>query len=122
MPDRDDIISKHNQGWITLSDNNRSISVGIRHFLKEYPKEISIIPDNNEVTAYSWSPSSDPMHFARTNSNPDRGQVGNFATGLTKTSELVYHFEDINKQDSTQEIINSFLFPNVAHAESDWYS
>ena len=62
------------------------------------------------------------MHFARTNSNPDRGQVGNFATGLTKTSELVYYFEDINKQDSAQEIINSFLFPNVAHAEPNWYS
>ena len=122
LPDQDDIISKHNQVWITLSDNERSISVGIRHFLQEYPKEISIIPDNNEITAFNWSPSADPMHFARTNSNPDRGQVGNFATGLTKTSELVYYFEDINKQDSAQEIINSFLFPNVAHAEPNWYS
>ena len=62
------------------------------------------------------------MHFARTNSEPDRGQVGNFATGLTKTSELVFYFGDLTKQKSSQKIIESFLFPNVAHAEPNWYS
>ena len=122
LPDKDNIIAKRVPGWITISDNDRLISVGIRHFIQEYPKEILIKPNNNEVIAYNWSPNADPMHFARTNSEPDRGQVGNFATGLTKTSELVYYFGDITKQKSSQKIIESFLFPNVAHAEPNWYS
>ena len=122
LPDKDNIIAKRVPGWITISDNDRSISVGIRHFLQEYPKEILIKPNKNEVIAYNWSPNADPMHFARTNSEPDRGQVGNFATGLTKTSELVFYFGDLTKQKSSQKIIESFLFPNVAHAEPNWYS
>ena len=122
LPDKDNIIAKRVPGWITISDNDRSISVGIRHFLQEYPKEILIKPNKNEVIAYNWSPNADPMHFARTNSEPDRGQVGNFATGLTKTSELVFYFGDLAKQKSSQKIIESFLFPNVAHAEPNWYS
>lgn len=122
LPDKDNIIAKRVPGWITINDNDRSISVGIRHFLQEYPKEILIKPNKNEVIAYNWSPNADPMHFARTNSEPDRGQVGNFATGLTKTSELVFYFGDLTKQKSSQKIIESFLFPNVAHAEPNWYS
>jgi hypothetical protein len=34
------------------------------------------------------------MSFERMNQNRDGDMVGNFATGMTKTTELVYHFYD----------------------------
>ncbi|MBT4635873.1 MAG: hypothetical protein HOK52_07565 [Candidatus Marinimicrobia bacterium] len=122
LPDKADKISERASGWIRISDKKRAISVGIRHFMKEYPKEITVSPNNMELTAYNWSPNADPMHFARTDSHPDRGQVGNFATGITKTSELIFYFEKLNSGKKSNEIIQSFLYPNIPHAQADWYA
>lgn len=122
LPDQENKNSERASGWIKISDKDRSISVGIRNFIEEYPKEIAINPETQELIAYNWSPNADPMNFARTNSSIDRGQVGNFAKGLTKTSELVFYFEDSNLKDSSSKIIDSFLYPKVPYAEPSWYS
>jgi len=122
LPDQENKNSERASGWIKISDKDRSISVGIRNFIEEYPKEIAINPETQELIAYNWSPNADPMNFARTNSSIDRGQVGNFAKGLTKTSELVFYFENSNLNNSSSKIIDSFLYPKVPYAKSSWYS
>ena len=78
------------EGWADISDSRWGISVGIRNFIEEYPKEIDMGQDG--MVVYLWSPKAGPMSFARASDKRDSGMTANFATGLTKTSELVYHF------------------------------
>ncbi len=111
------------EGWADISDSRWGISVGIRNFIEEYPKEINADPIQQEMVAYLWSPSAGPMSFARASDKRDSGMTDNFATGLTKTSELVYHFHPGNT--STQEIrqtMQYFLDPPTAHADPTWYA
>lgn len=77
------------EGWADLSDSKWGISIGIKNFLKEYPKEISFEMDGEHAIAYLWSPNADPMSFARSNIRRDQGMIANFAEGVTKTSEVV---------------------------------
>lgn len=110
-------------GWVDLSDQHWGISVGVRNFFEEYPKEISLDAGKNDITAYLWPPDVEPMGFARLNSEMDGGMVGNFAQGLAKTTELVYNFHKAG--DSRADIenkMNYFLDPPVAHAKPGWYA
>ncbi|MCH7676113.1 hypothetical protein IH879_14335 [candidate division KSB1 bacterium] len=117
------VESSKADGWIDISDQRWGISVGMRRFFEEYPKEISLDIAAKEVTAFSWSPDAEPMSFARLSSELDGGMVSNFAQGLTKTTELVYNFHKAG--ESRADIENKmryFLDPPVAHAEPEWYA
>tara|TARA_R100001143_G_scaffold63605_1_gene73851 strand:- start:83438 stop:86104 length:2667 start_codon:yes stop_codon:yes gene_type:complete len=115
--------SEKAEGWFSLSDEKWGVSVGIRNMLEEYPNEFVVDLENNQIHAYTWSPNEEPMSFARANSNSEAGMVGNFARGITKTSEIVLNF---HKGDESNEEIRKELYhimnPPVAHAGADWYS
>lgn len=111
------------EGWISLSDEKWGVSIGIRNMLEEYPNELVVNADKNQIHAYTWSPNEVPMSFERANSNNEAGMVGNFAQGITKTSEIVLNFHD--GDDSIEDIrreLNHIMNPPVAHAGADWYS
>ncbi|MDH3708964.1 MAG: hypothetical protein OER04_03690 [Cyclobacteriaceae bacterium] len=111
------------EGWVDISDQRWGISIGIRHFLEEYPKEISIDHQNSRALAFIWSPKAEPLSLARASNDPDAGMMDNFATGLTKTSELVYHFHRAGKPaDSLRKSLNYFMDPPVAHASPETYA
>lgn len=110
-------------GWMDVTGARHGIAVGIRHFLKEYPKELSLRPTDSTATAYAWSPMAPPMSFARADSAKHGGMVDNFATGLAKTTESVYAFHDARTPiDSVHQKLQAVLDPPVAHAPPQWYS
>jgi hypothetical protein len=112
-------------GWVDISDEKWGISIGIRNFFKEYPKDITIDPVDTTARAYVWSPHVEPMAFVRKDGKEDSGMIANFAQGLTKTTELVYNFH-ANRERKTgskpPEAISNFLDPPVAHAAPEWYA
>lgn len=112
-------------GWLRLEGDRRGVSVGIRHFFKEYPKALSATPataDSGRVTAYLWPRDVAPMSFARFSADrEDGGMVDNFATGLAKTSEAVYYFHEAGANDVAQTM-RYVLDPPVAHAPPAWYA
>ena len=111
------------EGWTDISDRQRGISIGIRHFIEEYPKEIKIDINQNQAVAYLWSPNAGPMSFARWSNEIDQGMIDNFATGLTKTSELVYYFHGADGTGSSiLKRMRYFLDPPIAHADPNWYA
>jgi len=111
------------EGWAAISDDRWGIGLGIRHFLEEYPKEISFDLKNDEATAYFWSPQADPMSFARHSVRRDQGMISNFAEGVTKTSEMVIDFHPSGQTDERIKMtIDYFLDPPVAHANPETYA
>jgi len=110
-------------GWIDISSQRRGISIGIRNFFEEYPKEITLDSGDSLMHAYGWSPNVEPMSFARYNDKVVEGMLDNFAQGLAKTTELVYNFHGSDlSQDDIERTVNYFLDPPVAHANPQWYA
>lgn len=110
-------------GWVSLSDEKWGIGIGIRNFFKEYPKEIAIEGESGRLYSYIWSPNVAPLGFPRADGDFDSGLIANFAQGLAKTTEKVFHF--YKKGTSEEEIRNTFnyfLDPPVTHADPDWYA
>lgn len=111
------------EGWISLSDGERGVSIALRNMVEEYPNELSIDLENGLMHAYSWSPNEEPMSFERANTNPDGGMVGNFARGITKTTEVILSFHDAGENtEMVRNRVFQLLDPAVAHAGADWYS
>ena len=111
------------EGWISISDDKWGVSIGIRNMMEEYPNELVVDLGKSQMHAYTWSPNETPMSFERANTNNEAGMVGNFARGITKTSEVVLNFHD--GDESAEEIRKSLyhiLNPPVAHAGAEWYS
>lgn len=121
----DDILHEGEkaEGWVSLSDMKWGVSIGIRNMVEEYPNELVVNSDKNQVHAYTWSPNEVPMSFARANTNNEAGMVGNFARGITKTSEIAlnFHSGDEPIEDIRKELYH-IMNPPVAHAGADWYS
>ena len=110
-------------GWVDVNDGTRGVTIGIRNFIEEYPKEIEVDPVTGVVTAYLWSPKAGPMSFQRMNQSRDGDMVGNFATGMTKTTEMVYHFYDqVPGDDERNVALGVALDPPNAHVEPSWYA
>lgn len=121
--DQEQFSTERATGWLDISDQKWGISVGIRNFFKEYPKEINVSAADTTATAYIWSPRTEPMAFVRKDGQDDSGMIANFAQGLTKTTELVYNFHQNNSSDSElAETVNYVLEPSIAHANPDWYA
>jgi hypothetical protein len=115
--------SERATGWLSIKDKNRGITVGMRHFFEEYPSELKIEGKTGELSANIWPDSSEPANFARYTAELDGGMVDNFASGISKTSELIYYFH--SSKDSIpniSKIMNYVLNPPVAHTENSWYA
>lgn len=110
-------------GWMDVTGEEWGVAVGMRHFMEEYPNQLTLNVDSQRVQAYMWGPEADPMSFARWSSEEDGGMVDNFAQGLTKTTEFVYRFHraDADPAD-VQRTLDHVLDPAVAHAPPSWYT
>ena len=110
------------KGWIDISDQSKGISVGIKNFLQEYPKELEIDPKTNTVNAYIWPSSIAPMSFERNNTKLDGEMLANFAQGIAKTTEFIYYFHPAEKLEVIENTMDYVLNPPVAHASPKWYT
>ncbi len=109
------------KGWLDISDSSRGISVGIKNFIQEYPKELEIIPRSNSVNAYIWPASVGPMGFERKNTKKDGEMLDNFAQGVAKTTEFIYYFHDDTKVENIDLTMDYVLDSPIAHASPEWY-
>ncbi len=110
------------EGWIDLSDGERGIAIGIRGMLEEYPNQLAVDLEGRRVHAHTWPPDGAPKSFQRASAQPDGGMVGNFARGITKTTELVLSFHEGGDDISAvREVVAAVLDPAVAHAPPGWY-
>lgn len=110
------------KGWLNVSDDKRGISIGIKNFLKEYPKAIGIDPISKTITGSVWPMENEPMSFARDNTESDGGMLDNFAQGITKTTEFIYYFHNGQTVDMIDQKMNYVIKSPVAHAAPEWYS
>jgi hypothetical protein len=109
-------------GWLDVSDDQRGVAIGIRHFLEEYPKELAL-DAAGQAQAFTWSPRAGAMSFARSSAAPgSEGAVENWAQGIAKTSELVLLFHDrATGADAIARTMGYVLTPPVAHVDPAWY-
>lgn len=115
--------AEKSEGWLSVSDRTKGVTVALKNMVEEYPNELSVDSKTETLHAFSWSPNEEPMSFARFNTGEDGGMVGNFAQGLTKTTELVLNFHEggQNAEVARKEVM-ALLNSPVAHAGADWYS
>ncbi len=115
--------SEKAEGWVSIANEKWGVSIGIRNMMEEYPNELKVNLIAGQIHAYTWSPNEVPMSFERANSTIEAGMVGNFARGITKTSEIILNFHDGNERiEKLRGIMNGVLNPPVAHAGAEWYS
>jgi hypothetical protein len=110
-------------GWMDVSDDKWGVAIGMRYFFEEYPKDLSFDASSNNFTAHAWSPKAGPMSFERANLRSDAGLLDNYATGTTKTTEMVYHFHEAGIADQEiAQVMNFILDPPTAHAAPEVYA
>ncbi|MDF0718113.1 hypothetical protein PY092_18265 [Muricauda sp. 334s03] len=111
--------SERAKGWMNITDGKRGIGVGIKNFMKEYPKGIKVDPSNNLLLGSIWPEENGPMSFERQHTELDGGMLANLAQGITKTTEFIYYFHD-NDRDVAEKMDYVVESP-VAHATPEWY-
>jgi len=115
-------IVERAKGWLNVTDGKRGVGVGIKNFMKEYPKGIEVDPANGTLLGSVWPKENGPMNFARHNTEPDGGMLGNFAQGITKTTEFVYYFHNNDAMDKVGKKMDYIIENPVAHATPEWYT
>ncbi|MEP2688874.1 hypothetical protein [Maribacter dokdonensis] len=110
------------KGWVNIADSKRGVGIGIKNFLKEYPKGVKVDPVTKSLTGNIWPLENGPMNFARHNTEPDGGMLGNFAQGITKTTEFVYYFHDNVATEEVGQKMDYVIDSPVAHADPKWYT
>ncbi|MEC3966247.1 hypothetical protein [Flagellimonas halotolerans] len=110
------------KGWVNVTDGKRGVGLGIKNFMKEYPKGIEVDPANKTLLGSIWPKENGPMNFARHNTEPDGGMLDNFAQGITKTTEFVYYFHDNDAAESVGKKMEYVIESPVAHATPKWYT
>ncbi|MDF0709020.1 hypothetical protein [Flagellimonas okinawensis] len=110
------------KGWMNITDGKRGVGVGIKNFMKEYPKGIEVDPSTGILLGSVWPKENGPMSFARHNTEPDGGMLDNFAQGITKTTEFIYYFHENEATDQVGQKMDYVVDAPVAHATPDWYT
>jgi len=114
--------SKRAKGWMNVTDGNRGICIGIKNFLEEYPKGIQIDPATNSLYGNIWPSDVGAMGFERDHTYLDGGMLGNFAQGITKTTEFIYYFHTAKDTHEDLDQKMDYVITNpVAHADPSWY-
>lgn len=114
--------SQRAKGWVNVADGQRGVSIGIKNFMKEYPKGIEVDPENGTLLGSIWPLDNGPMNFARHNSEPDGGMLDNFAQGVTKTTEFIYYFHNNDDVEEVGDKMDYVINSPVAHATPEWYA
>lgn len=115
-------VGQRAKGWLNITDKKRGISVGIKNFLKEYPKGIQVNPTSQTLISSVWPSDTEPMGFARENTELDGGMLDNFAQGITKTTEFIYYFHNGEPDEIIGRTMDYVVNSPVAHATSEWYA
>ena len=90
--------------------------------LEEYPNRLAVDLEERRMHAHTWPPDHPPKGFQRASRQADGGMVGNFARGITKTTELVFDFHDASADlAAVRASALAVLDPPVAHAPPAWY-
>lgn len=111
------------EGWITITDSKRGVSMGLKNMFEEYPNELKVDLQNEQIFAFSWSPKEKPMSFARGDNTMDQGMVANLAQGITKTTEIIiYAHEGSETRTQINNVMDLVLNPPVAYADAEVYS
>lgn len=110
------------KGWIDISDASKGIAIGIKNFVEEYPKGLQVNPKTGTLIGYIWPADIDPMSFERKHTKKDGGMLGNFAQGVTKTTEFIYYFHTNATAKEIDIVMDYSLKQPVAHAASKWYT
>lgn len=115
--------TRRGPGWIDVADGRRGVAVGLKHFVEEYPKELSFDPATGGLATYFWSPRGGPASFARSSNAPaNEGAVENWAQGLAKTSEAIFYFHPAGlSSEAIGTTMDLVLSPPVAHVDPAWY-
>jgi hypothetical protein len=117
------VTTERLSGWMHITDGSRGISMAIRNFIEEYPKEIAFDTDVSHFTGYFWSPQAGPMSFERASTRRDGDMVANFATGLTKTTELSIYFHQTGvREEQRAQAHGLVLSVPVGNADPAWYA
>ncbi len=110
------------EGWITISDSDKGVSMGLKNMFEEYPSELCLDLENEQMFAYSWSPKEKPMTFSRGSLKMDQGMVGNFAQGITKTTEMILYAHDGSEtRENIESVMDLVLNPPVVYADPKVY-
>ncbi|MFV0248499.1 MAG: hypothetical protein ACK5H1_06035 [Tenacibaculum sp.] len=110
------------KGWLSITDSTRGIAIGIKNFVKEYPKGIEVNPVSKIFLGSIWPKENNPMSFARHNTEPEGGMLGNFAQGITKTTEFIYYFHNNATIDEIDKKMDYVIENPVAHVAPYWYA
>lgn len=114
--------TQRSKGWIDVSGSSRGISLGIKNFFEEYPKEIQLDPETKSIHGFIWPSDIEPMGFQRKHTEQDGGMLGNFAQGITKTTEFIYYFHVGSDVEKIDDVMDYSLHSPVAHASPTWYT
>lgn len=117
-----DLNKERAPGWLDVSDDKWGVTLSFQSFFEEYPKEIAVDNNANKVTAYIWTPSVEPMSFAKKDNKNDSGMIGNFAQGLAKTTEMVFNFHKKSAVENIEQDVKRFTESPVTHAAPEWYA
>lgn len=117
-----DLKKERVPGWLDISDDKWGVTLGFKSFFEEYPKEIVVDDNSRRVTAYIWTPSVEPMSFAKKDNKNDSGMTANFAQGLAKTTEMVFNFHKKSAVEKIELEVNRFMDSPVTHAAPEWYA
>ncbi len=121
--DKAAIRAEKASGWTDITGDKYGVTVGIKNFLEEYPKEIDWNSEKNQLTSFLWSPKAGPLSLARASLERDEGMISNFAEGITKTSELIYFFHGPStSKNEIKSTVNYVLKPSIAHVSSETYA
>jgi hypothetical protein len=115
-------VKQRAKGWLDVSDGKKGISIGIKNFLKEYPKGLEINTQSKTLVGSIWPSHIEPKSFERANTESDGEMLGNFAQGITKTTEFIYYFHNSVSQEKINSTMDFVINNPVAHASPSWYT
>lgn len=111
-------------GWLDLSATQGGVTIGIKNFWQQFPKEFRIDKDNQYLITYLWPEQAGELDLKTTEAStgPDSASRGS-AFGLAKTHEVFFYFHngDYNQSSAKDvaEVLNSDM-PVIASPE--WIS
>lgn len=111
-------------GWLDFSSSEYGISMGIKNFWQQFPKEFRIDKDTRCMEISLWPKQAGELDLKTTETayGPNAVARGS-AFGLAKTHEISFYFHNKDYfQSNAKEIINAISSDILIMAEPAWIS
>ena len=105
---------KRAAGWGTFSDGRAAVTVFMRNFFREYPKEVLL--KDGVVTAWVHPERAPLFDLSRPDTRPAKPQ----ATGTAKTTEILFRFHDAGEDG--ERFAKGFEKPSLGYVTPQWYA